>query len=244
MAGNYSLIKSAHLSAIADACRAKRKAPNATYTPGELAGVVADLLSDNIDNIYKIPLASGTKMRMRSPSSNAEIDLRGLDVSQVQSFEYMFSSMSAASFNLDGWNAQSLYYVQNMCAGLTMQTIDLACITSSRIYNFSEMFKWASVQNINLQNIITANATNMSNMFSSASIQHVVWNLGNTVQPLKTTPEDAGIGYNDGPMKVYVADEMVETYKAATNWSAAADRIYGISDLPANVRALFPSLPA
>jgi hypothetical protein len=106
------------------------------------------------------------------------------------------------------------------------------------------MFKWASVANINLQNVITANATNMSDMFSSASIQHVVWNLGNTVQPLKTTPEDAGIGYNDGPMKVYVADEMVETYKAATNWSAAADRIYGISDLPANVRALFPSLPA
>ena len=45
MAGNYSLIKSAHLSAIADACRAKRETPNATYTPSELEEVAVELLS-------------------------------------------------------------------------------------------------------------------------------------------------------------------------------------------------------
>ena len=49
--------------------------------------------------------------------------------------------------------------------------------------------------------------------------------MGNT-NVLSGTPIAAGYGW------VYVPDALVDTYKTATNWSAYADRIVGISEYP------------
>lgn len=54
--------------------------------------------------------------------------------------------------------------------------------------------------------------------------------LGNTAQVVTLTASSA---FNNATAAIiYVPDELVEDYKAATNWSTLADRIKGISELP------------
>lgn len=49
---------------------------------------------------------------------------------------------------------------------------------------------------------------------------------GTAENAFKSTPIASGTGY------IYVPDDLVDSYKAATNWSTYANQIKGISELP------------
>lgn len=55
--------------------------------------------------------------------------------------------------------------------------------------------------------------------------------LGNTAGVV--TLSNTNAFYNSPNAIIYVPDALVDSYKAATNWSTYADRIKGISELPA-----------
>lgn len=55
----------------------------------------------------------------------------------------------------------------------------------------------------------------------------------NTNAVFKETPIESGTGY------VYVPDELVDSYKTATNWVTIADNIKPISDLPQEYKTIY-----
>ena len=77
----------------------------------------------------------------------------------------------------------------------------------------------------------TSSVTNMGSMFRGCSSLTSVTFTGNVVPPYGTnmfynTPIAAGNGY------IYVPDNLVDAYKAASGWSNHATVIKGISEKP------------
>ena len=93
----------------------------------------------------------------------------------------------------------------NNCSSLT--SLDLSSFDTSKVTNTQHMF-W----NCTLLEKIIINRQDVFKMTNTNS-------LGNSSIA-------RGTGY------VYVPDNMVETYKSATNWSTYADQIKGMSELP------------
>ena len=155
-------------------------------------------------------------------------------------------------------NINSCYYMFNSCSNL--QEVDLSNLDTSFCNTMLGMFGGcSSLENVNLSNINTHLVTTMSAMFanckslkkldiSSFTSEKLTNNanmLGNcsnlstliinnnqlfkmtNVSMVSNTPIASGTGY------VYVPDDMVETYKSATNWSDYSSQIKPISELPA-----------
>ena len=95
----------------------------------------------------------------------------------------------------------------NFCMGCSkLQTIDISTANGSKVKNSASMFNGcSSLIKLIINNPILFPMTN-SNM-------------------LQSTPIAKGTGY------VYVPDDMVDTYKSATNWSTYASQIKGMSEL-------------
>ena len=158
-----------------------------------------------------------------------------------------------------GVNTSKVTYMGNVfsnCSNLT--EVDLSSFDTSSATGMSNMFSNCSkLIEIDLSNFDTSNVTNMANMFNRASALTKANISGFTSTRLTTntymfyntnlitliidnpnlftmtatsmfdnTPIANGTGY------VYVPDNMVETYKSATNWSDYSSQIKPISELP------------
>ena len=189
-----------------------------------------------------------------------ELNISSLDTSNVTTMVNMFNgcanlqSLNISNFNTS--NVTSFSSMFNNCSNLT--NINLSEFDTSKATNMSNMFaSCSSLINLDLSNFNTSNVISMSNMFNRASnlnkidisgftserLSSNVYMFYNTkltiliidnpnlfkmtaTSMLQNTPIASGTGY------VYVPDNMVETYKSATNWSDYSSQIKPISELP------------
>lgn len=72
--------------------------------------------------------------------------------------------------------------------------------------------------------------------FSVCSALKAVILAGDQVATLASTNAFASSGISEGTGFIYVPDDLVTQYQAATNWSTYAAQIKGLSELPAEVQ--------
>lgn len=195
-------------------------------------------------------------------STLKSVDLSDFDMSNVTTMYYMFYMCTSlksiiwkngtTSKNTDMGN---VFYACNR-----LESIDLSNFDTSNVTSFVSLFyNCQRLAQIDVSNFNTSNAKQMDYMFygcialSKIDISNFDGNklisnslmFGNCINLLiviinrqdvfkmtntnmfQNTPIASGTGY------VYVPDNMVETYKTATNWSTYADQIKPISELPA-----------
>lgn len=111
---------------------------------------------------------------------------------------------------------------------------ELSNLNTSNITNMGNMFReCGSISSLDLSNFNTNNVTNNAYMFHYCEkLVKLIINNQNVFKMTNSnmfnnTPIASGTGY------VYVPDNMVETYKSATNWSVYAEQIKPISELEA-----------
>ena len=191
-------------------------------------------------------------------------ELSNLDTSNIQSMYQMFyncrklTSLDISNFNTEniigignmfGYcqqlralnlgnintrnvdNLQSLFYECN-----SLENIDLSSFNTEKVISIRTMFfRCSSLTKIDISSFSSASLIDTSNTFAQCNkLTTLIINNPNLFKMthsnmLSNTPIASGTGY------VYVPDDMVETYKSATNWSMYANQIKGISELPEEV---------
>lgn len=127
-------------------------------------------------------------------------------------------------------NVTNCAYMFYNCTELT--SLDLSNFNTANVTTMFNMFNLCrSLEKIDLSNFDVSKVTNMRSMFYNCNSLSKVIIDNQTVFDLKSnvfleTPINEGTGF------IYVPDNMVETYKSATNWSTYADQIKGMSELP------------
>lgn len=163
------------------------------------------------------------------------LDLSGFDTSNVQRMQAMFNyCIGLTSLDLSSFDTSKVITMQNMfsqCNALT--SIDLSSFNTSNVTNMQEMFYGCTnLASLDLSSFNTSKVTSMNNMFRySRKLSKIIINNEqlfklSSVSALYDTPISSGDGY------VYVPDDMVDTYKSATNWSSYAGKIKPLSELP------------
>lgn len=116
------------------------------------------------------------------------------------------------------------YYLENL--------IELPLLDYSKGTSFVNFCKGCSkLQTIDISTANCSKVKNSAGMFSDCSslikliINNPVLFPMTHYNMLQSTPIEKGTGY------VYVPDDMVDTYKSATNWSTYASQIKGMSEL-------------
>ena len=129
------------------------------------------------------------------------------NVSNVTNMESTFNNYKGANIDISKWDTSNVTTTNSMFSQTTLSRIDLSNFDGDKITNSGGMFRFCySLNTVIINNETLFKMTN-TNMFQN-------------------TPIASGTGY------VYVPDNMVETYKTATNWSTYADQIKPISELP------------
>ena len=192
------------------------------------------------------------------------LNLSNFNTEKVTNMDSMFYSclllkeLDLSSFNTS--NVTDMYNMFGKCESLTK--LDLSTFNTSNVTNMSQMFDdCTNLTEVDLSSFNTEKVTSMGSMFNSCSSLIKVdissftsekspYNAGmfmsctslttliinnpnlfrmNDSNMLRNTPIANGTGY------VYVPDDMVETYKSATNWNIYANQIKGMSELPEGV---------
>ena len=191
------------------------------------------------------------------------LNLSNFDTSRVTTFRGLFSGCSEmTNYDLSSFDTSNVESLQTMFhLNQSLKNIDLSNFDTSKVTTFYQMFYGNNeITSINVSSFDTSKATNLSYMFYNCSILEkldisnfvtsdlLITNSNmfqyctnlktliiNNPNLFKITNVNAfsnsliasGTGY------VYVPDNMVETYKSATNWSTYASQIKPISELPA-----------
>ncbi len=194
---------------------------------------------DSLEDLLKLCKQPTDCSYMFYNSSNlTSVDLSNLDTSNCTNFRNMFdrcTNLTTVNLkNVDVSKAQYLIEMFSQCSSL--QSIDVSGFDTSNITHASNMFNGcSSLESIDLSNWDASKITSNNNMFMGCSNLFKVVINREAVFPMSNTGmfQNTPI-YNDWQDgTIYVPDNMVETYKTATNWSAYADRIKPISELPA-----------
>lgn len=166
-------------------------------------------------------------------SGLASLDLSNFNTSTVTNMTYMFYACSGlTSLDLSNFDTSALSSMTSMfeqCSGLT--TLDLSSFNTSSVTNMNSMFKQCSgLTLLDLSNFdfsaIRA-TSNIAGLFTNCNNSVSIF-IGKDVdsepQPLINT--SIGLPTN---AKIYVPDALVDAYKAATNWSTYASKIFARS---------------
>lgn len=188
----------------------------------------------------------------------SSLNISNFNTSNVTSMNGMFTNCwLLESLNLSNFNTSNVEDMGNMfstCRVLT--TLDLSGFVTTKVTSMYQMFNGCyELATLNMSNFNTSNVTNMTYMFSycyalttldlssfdttKANTNYMFNNSGiekliinrqdvfkmTNINMFNNTPISNGTGY------VYVPDNMVETYKSATNWSNYADQIKPMSEL-------------
>jgi surface protein len=150
-----------------------------------------------------------------------------MDTSNVTNMHYMFSGCSSLASvpEMDTSNVTNMNYMFRGCKSLvSVPEMDTSNVTDME-YMFYQCSSLTSVPEMD-----TSKVTDTNRMFAGCSSLTSVTFIGNRVPPydemFASTPIAAGNG------SIYVPDEMVSAYKAASGWSSYASVIKGISEKP------------
>ena len=215
-------------------------------------------VTGNLDTLYKPNYISFRSYK----GDNLDYELSNLDTSKVTDMSFMFYLCSNLnSLNLSKFNTSNVTNMSYMFEGCSkIKSLNLSNLDTSKVTDMRNMFNAnTNLNSINLSSFNTSKVTNMSSMFyNSPDIEKIdissftsesltsnsemfrfcsnltiliinnpnVFKMTNS-NMLNNTPIASGTGY------VYVPDNMVETYKSATNWSVYAEQIKPISELEA-----------
>ena len=151
-----------------------------------------------------------------------------MDTSSVKNMENMFNNCSSLT-SVPPLDTSSVMNMKDMffrCSSLTsVPPLDTSSVTTMR-----GMFNSCSLLT-SVPPLDTSNVSSMESMFKSCSSLTSVTFTGDVVPPYGVemfgyTPIASGNG------TIYVPDNMVSSYKAASGWSAHASIIKGISEKP------------
>lgn len=98
------------------------------------------------------------------------------------------------------------------------------------IYSYS-FYKCTSLEKLDFSDVFGC-IQNASNFWDCTSLTTIIFRktdaavILSNADNFSNTPIASGTGY------IYVPDALVDTYKAATNWSTYAEQIKGLSELP------------
>ena len=164
------------------------------------------------------------------------LDVAGFNTSNAIDVSSMFKSCSkVTNLNVTGFNTSNVTKFSSMFSGCSSLTsLDVSNFDTSKVTNMFGMFQNCSnLTKLDISSFSTGSGSyNNSSFFRGCTnLVEVIINNANLFEITHTnvfdgTPIANGTGY------VYVPDNMVETYKSATNWSIYADQIKGISELP------------
>ena len=167
-------------------------------------------------------------------TATEEIDFTNFDGTNTTTFNACFSRCSALKKVLFDKNKQytSFTTLSNMFNyGGSLLEVDLSCFVSQKLTEVYRMFNYCSkLPKIDLSPLYSAKITNSGQMFYYCSALTTVIIDNENVFPMTNvnmftgTPIESGTGY------VYVPDNLVDTYKTATNWSTYADQIKPLSE--------------
>lgn len=149
--------------------------------------------------------------------------------------DYMFyQNKMVTNVDLSFLNTENLTSMFGMfqdCKNLL--EVNLSNFNTSKVKNMGQAFSGCILmEKIDISSFTSESLTSNNFMFSGCkTLVTVIINNPNLFKITNTyifsnTPIANGTGY------VYVPDNMVETYKSATNWSTYADQIKPISELP------------
>ena len=217
-----------------------------------------DLSNFNTENVESMEMMFYYSRKLET------LNLSNFNTEKVTNMDSMFyycsllKELDLSSFNTS--NVTDMYTMFSRCGSLTK--LDLSSFNTSNVTDMGQMFdECTSLTEINVSSFTTEKVTNMGSMFSGCSSltkidisnftsEKLTYNMGmfmsctslttliinnpnlfkmTDTNMLSNTPIASGTGY------VYVPDDMVETYKSATNWSTYANQIKGMSELPEGV---------
>ena len=158
-----------------------------------------------------LPLCKGatmaTSMFNYCDSYTGTLDLSSLDVSKIYRLDNMFYGFG---INSDG-------------------NINLILPEITNTIDTSSMFNGYGGKTLDISPIVNGQSKSSTYMFWNAKFTKLIINnpyvFPINSNDLKGTTIEKATGY------VYVPDDMVDTYKSATNWSAYASQIKGMSEL-------------
>ncbi len=203
------LYEESNIQAIADAIREKNGTTD-TYKVSEMANAIREIEAGVAD-----PRVKGLIERTLTEISDDSIEMIG-----YYAFAYCQKLVTANFPNATSIGGYAFYSSR---IGIN-DTLNFPNVTSIGTYAFYGCNK---LPKINLPSVtsIGSSAFNGCSVLSKVIIGTTNCTLSSTSAFTKT-PIASGTGY------IYVPDEAVETYKAATNWVEYADQIKGISELP------------
>ena len=146
---------------------------------------------------------------------------------------YMFASCYNYTGTLDLTNldVSKIYRTDNMFNGLGSNTKNVQLKLPEIKTNLScgSMFQGFGGDVLDISPIVNGQSKSSSYMFWNAKFTKLIINKPYVFplnsNDLKGTTIEKGTGY------VYVPDDMIDTYKSATNWSTYASQIKGMSEL-------------
>ena len=218
---------------IANAIRGKNGEAT-QYKPSEMAAAITNL-----------PSGGGADFEITNTSylfyTNARIDVINellalcKNVTDMSNMFYGCNALTTLDLSsFDTSKVTSMLYMFAGCNALT--TLDLSGFDTSKITNMSSMFNGCRVlTTLDLSSFDTSNVTNMSNMFYGCRVLTTLIINNSKLFELKATNCFDSSAIANGTGYVYVPDDMVDTYKTATNWAVYADQIKPISELPEEV---------
>ncbi len=100
-------------------------------------------------------------------SSLAEVDLTGVDVSEVTDFSRFFERTDLKSIDLSNFDTSSAIYMNSMFQGCkNLESLDLTSFNTEHVINMYQMFAGCnSLKDLNLSSFNTSRCINMGGMF-------------------------------------------------------------------------------
>ena len=166
------------------------------------------------------------------------LNLSNFDTSKVTTMASTFNGCDAlTTLNLSNFDTSKVTSMASMfssCGALT--TLNLSSFDTSEVTSMSSMFNGCrKLTTLNLSSFDTSKVTTMTYMFSNCDALTTLIINNPKLFELKSTDCFNFSAIENGTGYVYVPDDMVDTYKTATNWSVYADQIKPISELPEEV---------
>lgn len=223
-----------HYSDIADAIRSKNGSASASYTPAQMPAAIAAIPTGGT-----LDWGTITGITVKNPASSSAVDLGDLDTSGFTTMQQMFNGCTnLSSLNVKGWdtsNVTNMNATFQACMNLT--SLDLSGWNTASVTDMGAMFNLCrNLGSVYMPDFDTTSLTTATSMFSSCNaLAVIIWSQKPTVQHIPSV----GNTWLPTGATVYVPDDLVSAYQAATNWSVYASQIAGISDLPQTYKTLY-----